>query len=137
PELWAVLDEELLRLPEELRQSFVLCRIEGRSHTEAAPVLGCAPRTVGDRVARATELLKTRLRRRGLAPAGALAGLMPSTGIVPPALLARTAQDALAAPSATATAVADAVIRSMAGSGLWRFLAVAVLLIVSVGGGIA
>jgi RNA polymerase sigma factor (sigma-70 family) len=137
PELWAVLDEELLRLPEDLRQSFVLCRIEGRSHSEAAPVLGCAARTVGDRVARATELLKSRLRRRGLAPAGALAGLMPSTGVVPAAVVERTAAGALAGPSATAAAVADSVVCGMAGSGLWRYLAVAVLLIVSVGGGIA
>jgi RNA polymerase sigma factor (sigma-70 family) len=131
PDLREVLDEELLRLPEDLRQAFVLCRVEGRTQLQAAQVLGYSPRTVGYRVTKATELLKVRLERRGLAPAGLV---FPITGIIPASLVDRVAGGAFGKPSDTAAAVADTVIRSMASAGLWRYLALASLLIVGVGG---
>jgi RNA polymerase sigma factor (sigma-70 family) len=134
PELREVLDEELIRLPDELRQAFVLCRIEGRTYGEAARVLGCANSTVYERVVRATELLRQRLGRRGLAPAGALAGVTATD--VPATIVERVVSGALGGPSTSAVAIADAVIRGMASSSLWRYLAVVVFLMAGVGGGI-
>jgi RNA polymerase sigma factor (sigma-70 family) len=138
PELREVLDAELDQLPEKLRQAFVLCRIEGRTYAQAAQQLDLPLQTLVSRVARATELLRARLTRRGLAPAGTLASLLPLTEVgVPPAILNRVASGALGGPSAVATAVADAVIRGMGKASLWRYLVGAVLMVVGVGGGIA
>jgi RNA polymerase sigma factor (sigma-70 family) len=137
-DLRGVLDEELARLPEELRQAFVCCMVEGRTHAETAHLLGCAKRTVGYRVTKATDLLKARLKKRGLAPAGVLAGLAaPRPGIAPVGLVERAAQAAFRGPSKAAAATAAAVIRSMGGAVPWRYLAFALFLLVGAGGGIA
>jgi RNA polymerase sigma factor (sigma-70 family) len=68
-ELGQVLDEELSRLPDRQRAAFVLCCLEGRTGEEAARELGCPAGTVSSRLTRARERLRTRLIRRGLAPA--------------------------------------------------------------------
>ena len=73
-ELRAVIDEEILGLPWRYRQPVVLCYLEGLSHEEAARRLGCPLGTVNSRLATARQRLQVRLSRRGLAPAGLLAG---------------------------------------------------------------
>ncbi len=67
-ELFSVLDEEIVRLPEKYRSAVVLCYIEGRTHEEAAFRLGCPVGTVKSRLYGARERLRIRLTRRGLAP---------------------------------------------------------------------
>jgi RNA polymerase sigma-70 factor (ECF subfamily) len=66
-ELRAILDEELARLPERYRGAVVLCELEGLSRRAAAQRLGIPQGTLASRIARAKDVLRQRLARRGLA----------------------------------------------------------------------
>ena len=61
--------EEVDRLPGRYRAPIVLCYLEGHSHEQAAETIGCPLRTLQTRLLRAKARLRTRLVRRGLAPA--------------------------------------------------------------------
>jgi RNA polymerase sigma factor (sigma-70 family) len=76
-EVRAVLDDEVSRLPERLRLAIVLCYFEGRTHDEAAQLLGCPRGTIASHVARARQRLHARLVRRGVTlTAGACAATL-------------------------------------------------------------
>lgn len=68
----AVIDEELLGLPERFRSVAVLCLIEGRTNTEVAGLLGIPKGTVDSRLSTAKAKLRERLLRRGVAAAALL-----------------------------------------------------------------
>jgi RNA polymerase sigma factor (sigma-70 family) len=86
----AVLADEINRLPERHRAAVVLCCLQGATTEEAARVLGCPRGTVLSRLASARQRLRSRLIRRGLAPAvalavasfGEVASAMPSVALV-------------------------------------------------------
>jgi RNA polymerase sigma factor (sigma-70 family) len=68
-----VLDVELRRLPEAFRVAIIACDLEGESLQEAARRLGCPVGTVASRLARARQMLRRNLARRGLGVAALLA----------------------------------------------------------------
>src|SRR5581483_3055742 len=76
-----VLDEELARLPDRLRDPVVLCLLQGRTQEQAAAELGRDARTLRRRLERAKQVLRARLERRGVIPAVA-AGLVAGAGSV-------------------------------------------------------
>lgn len=106
-DLASILHEELDRLPERYRAAIVLCDLQGYSCEETARRLGCAVGTVGSRLSRGRERLRTRLTRRGLAPtAGLIATAMTREAIgavVPPSLVRLTVKSVLAFSSGKAT----------------------------------
>ncbi len=77
-DLRAVLDEEIDALPQRYRQAFILCYLEGKTHAEAARLLGRPTGTVSCWLKRGRERLRDRLVRRGIAPAAAVAVLAES-----------------------------------------------------------
>jgi RNA polymerase sigma factor (sigma-70 family) len=62
-EVVTIIDDELRRLPETLRQPLVLCCLEGRSQDEAAALLGWTPGSVRGRLERGRQKLAARLAR--------------------------------------------------------------------------
>jgi RNA polymerase sigma factor (sigma-70 family) len=68
-ELLAAVDEEIGRLPDQLRAAVVACGLEGRSQDEAARLLGWTSGQVKGRLERGRRRLADRLARRGLVPA--------------------------------------------------------------------
>jgi RNA polymerase sigma factor (sigma-70 family) len=60
------LEEEVRRLPAKYRGPVVLCYLEGRTNEEAAGELRCPIGTVKTRLARAREMMRKRLTRRGV-----------------------------------------------------------------------
>ncbi len=56
----------LREIPDEYREAVWLCDALGLTYREAADVMGCEPGTVGSRVARGRQLLRTKLARHAV-----------------------------------------------------------------------
>jgi RNA polymerase sigma factor (sigma-70 family) len=119
-EAQAVLEEELGRLPHRCQAPLLLCCLEGRSRDEAAQDLGLSLGTLKRRLEQGRELLRARLRRRGLELSGLLLplelGRGSATGL-PAALRTSTTQAAMAVMTGRTAAVSARVAALAAGAG--------------------
>jgi RNA polymerase sigma factor (sigma-70 family) len=125
-DLLPMIHQEIDRLPDRYRAPIALCYLEGLSYEDVARQLGWPIGTVGSRLARARELLKSRLARRGVtATSGALAVLLAREATAAPAgwveattraamALGTTAKGAAAAGTVSAAvALSDQILRRM------------------------
>ncbi len=110
PASW--IHEEIRRLPEKYRALVLLCYFEGQTHEQAAARLGCPVGTVKGRLARAREMLRKRLVRRGLALTSAAIGSQlaeaPLNAAVPEPLVFATVRAARAAVACSARSLVAA-----------------------------
>jgi RNA polymerase sigma factor (sigma-70 family) len=125
-----ILEEQLARLPDDLRLPIIVCLFEGRTQEEAAQYLKINPRTLKDRLSRGREMLRKRLTRRGvsLAVLGTLLSGGDASASVSTSLAQATVRGASAvANNAASTAViAPSVLSLMGGSvtlSVWPLLA--------------
>ena len=106
-EVVPVVAEEVDRLTATLRDPVLLCFFEGHTHAEAAVRLGWPIGTVASRLARAKDVLRDRLTRRGVVlPAGGLASVFSAT----PATATPLVHSAVAAAVGSADCVSPAVL---------------------------
>jgi cytochrome c peroxidase len=126
-EVRQVLHEELTGLSERYRVPLVACYLQGKTQDEASAELGVSTSTLKERLERGRSLLRARLVRRGLGPAGLLIAVASPTrsasGALPVALALRTIKAAslcaagpVAVPSvisAEVAALTEGVLKAM------------------------
>ncbi len=142
-ELRVVIDDELSRLPTELRQVLLACDVNGLSRSLAAKELGWPEGTVARRLVRARELLGRQLTRRGIALSATALPLWladHATASVPLPLINETIRQALhltlGNPALSpARTLAESVMRSMSRSVIQSWLLAGIALFALAGGG--
>jgi len=149
--LAAALHEEIGWLPARYRAVVVLCDIEGRTHVEAARLLGCRVGTVKSRQARARTRLRRQLTRRGLAPSvGLIGGVIAEARAAVPHALSNSSAHAVAgfvargkeSTSAGAIARSEVIAKvkrfdTILGASAIQSAAVALLAVVGIATGVA
>ena len=135
---YRVLHEEVSRLPRKHRAAIVLCYFEGLTHDQAAASLCWPVGTVRGYLARARDLLRTRLVRRGVAPSVAVVVLESRANAALLPSLVETVVRGVAQVSAgsTAAVLGGAIVRSLAVSRIRRSLVAVVLLALGAGGAV-
>jgi RNA polymerase sigma factor (sigma-70 family) len=124
-ELSAAIHEEVDRLPPRFRAPIVLRYLEERSLADVAAELGCPRATVKGRLRKGREILRDRLRRRGVAVTTLMLWLFLTEHALaaPASLNSRIVKAALRPVRATGSAQVQARPRSLRRRGRWIGLA--------------
>ncbi len=135
---YQVLHEEVAKLPEKYRAAVVLCYFAGLTHDQAAASLRWPVGTVRGYLARARDLLRSRLVRRGVAPALAISVLdssLSSASMLTPPLI-DSVLEAIGKGSAarTVAALSGSMVRGLAIARVRRLLLAFTFLALGVGG---
>ncbi len=132
-EVLTILDEEVARLPAAQRSAVLLCCLEGHTREEAARILGCSPGSLKGHLERGRRRLQTRLQRRGIALAAALALATVSRSEAASVLIIQsTVKAALGSSiSSPATALAHSVLQAMFWPKLAGVMAVTLTLVLA------
>jgi RNA polymerase sigma factor (sigma-70 family) len=139
-EILQSLDEAIAQLPSTSARAIILCYFEGKTHEEAARVIGCPTGTLASWIARARLQLHDRLTRRGikLTAAGLGTLLAEQASAAPAAWIPLTAKAVVAFVSGTGAAnilsanavvLSEGVLRMMWFNKLKMFAAIALLLV--------
>src|SRR5262249_25128429 len=119
-EIQVLLDEEVERLPENLRGPFILCCVENRKASEVAHQLGLQEGAIWKRLSRARQLLRERLARRGVSLVAALTAAADAAtqaeATLPSPLISMTVKAATAAPAVATSLVSPNVAALMKGA---------------------
>jgi RNA polymerase sigma factor (sigma-70 family) len=111
------LDAAVQSLPRKYRLPLILCELEGLCRTVAAQKLDLPLGTLSSRLARGRELLRQRLRRRGVPVSAGVLGVALTTGAaasLPPALFGSTTQAAMGGTlTAPVAAITQGVLHTM------------------------
>jgi RNA polymerase sigma factor (sigma-70 family) len=140
-EMAAALADEVNRLSERHRAAVVLCYLQGVTTEEAARVLGCPRGTVLSRLASARQRLRSRLIRRGLAPAVALTAVsfgeavsaMPTVALVASVVRAALPFAAGGAAVSTVSPQVAALARGALHMMMWNKIKIAVVVLAVIG----
>jgi len=138
-EILQSLDEAISQLPTSSARAIVLCYFEGKTHEEAALVLGCPKGTLASWIARARQHLHDRLTRRGcaLSAAGLATLLSEQASAAPGEWIPPTAKAAVVFVSGTtatgvlstqAVVLSEGMLRIMWFNKLKMFAAIVMLL---------
>jgi RNA polymerase sigma factor (sigma-70 family) len=130
-----LVNEEMLRLPDNYYLPLLLCYFQGLTNEETARRLGLPHGTVCGRLSRARELLRRRLIRRGvMLTAGMLTvGVAAPPGELVAATLAATAKIGVGA--APVISIAEAVMNAMWTEKI-RSWAIGLVAVAAIGGGV-
>ena len=109
--------DEIRKLPDKYRIPIIMCYLEGLTHEQAAERLSWPLGSVKGRLARARDLLRSRLKRRGFVASAELTAIRSARpSAVPEALLDLTLKAATRFAAGEATAVAGTTITITAGA---------------------
>ncbi len=132
-EAFAVLDEELDKLPALYREPLVLCYLQGLTRDEAAMRLGVPSATLKSQLDRGRKKLADALTRRGIVPGAGLLTVAATSAAraSAPQLVETILATVGGAPSPTVAAL----VRGVAMNGYWKYaLGIAALILTIVGG---